>query len=55
MEIKIPRSEEETLLKQLGGRMDAEAARIKRYLAMPDLARTPVSPLAEMVKRVKAL
>ena len=55
MEIRIPRTEEETLLKSLEGREDMEAARIKRYLAMPDLSRTPGSPLSEMVQRVKEL
>ncbi|MDO8624082.1 MAG: hypothetical protein Q7R54_01885 [bacterium] len=55
MEIKISRMEEEALLKQLEGRTDAEAGRIKRYLAMPDLSRTPGSPLFEMVRRVKEL
>jgi phenylalanyl-tRNA synthetase alpha chain len=33
-------------------RTDAEAARIKRYLAMPDLSRTPGSPLYEIVQAV---
>ena len=55
MEIRIPRTEEEALLKSLEGREDMEAARIKRYQVMPDLSRTPGSPLAEMVRRVKEL
>ena len=55
MDIKISRAEEGTLLKQLEGRTDAEALRIKRFLGMPDLSRTPESPLAEMVSRVKSL
>ncbi len=54
MDIKIPRAEEEALRTELSGRTDAEAARMRRYLAMPDLSRTPGSPLYEIVQRVKA-
>jgi len=54
MDIKIDRSEENRLLKELEGRTDFEALRIKRYLAMPDLTRTETSPLHEIVERVKA-
>ena len=32
--------------------MDPEALRMKRYLAMPDLSRTPGSPLHELIERV---
>ncbi len=55
MDIKIPRTEEERLRKEIEGRNDFEALRIRRYLGMPDLSRTPSSPLGEIVKRVKAL
>src|SRR3990167_2659547 len=55
MEIRIPRVEEERLRKELAERSDVDAVRMQRYLAMPDLSRTPGSPLAEIVKRVKAL
>lgn len=55
MEIKISRAEEERLRGELQQRTDIDATRIKRYLAMPDLSRTPSSPLAEIVKRVKEL
>src|SRR5258708_2182125 len=41
----IPLDEQQASLKQLASRTDAEAARIKRYLAMPDLSRTEGSPL----------
>ena len=54
MEIKISRAEEDRLRKELETRTDFEAERIRRYLAMPDLARTPGSPLNEIVERVKA-
>lgn len=53
MEYKISRSEEEEILKGLEKREDAEAVRIKRYLGMADLSRTPDSPLYDMVERVK--
>ncbi len=54
MDIKISRDEEKRLLEKLAGRTDTEAARMRRYLEMPDLARTPGSPLYEIVERVKA-
>jgi phenylalanyl-tRNA synthetase alpha chain len=53
MDISIDRSDEIRLRKELESRTDFEAARIKRYLGMPDLSRTDGSPLAEIVKRVK--
>ena len=44
------------MLKQaLVSKTDAESLRIKRFLAMPDLSRTPGNPLNEMVERVKNL
>jgi phenylalanyl-tRNA synthetase alpha chain len=52
MEYKIPTDEQDKILEQLEKRTDAEAERIKRYLAMPDLARTPGSPLYEIVQSV---
>lgn len=54
MELVIPRTEEERLRQELEARTDPEATRIKRYLEMPDLSRTPGSPLHEIVERVKA-
>ncbi len=55
MEIKISRAEEGVLRQELEKRTDFEATRIKRYLTMPDLSRTPGSPLSEMVRRVKSI
>ena len=49
--IEIKSEEEEKLIKSLKSRHDAEAERIKRFLAMPDLSRTPGSPLKEIVDR----
>jgi len=49
MEYRIPLDEQNRILATVDKRTDAEAARIKRYLAMPDLSRTPGSPLYEIV------
>jgi len=51
----ISRADQDAALKGLEGRTDAEAARIKRYLAMPDLSRTAGSPLHEIIERVLAV
>ena len=53
MDYRISLDEQERLLKGLESRKDAEAERIRRYLAMPDLSRTPGSPLAEIVERAR--
>ena len=53
MEIKIDTTEQEALKRELEARTDAEAMRMKRYLAMPDLSRTAGSPLYEIMERVK--
>ncbi len=55
MNITITTPEEASLRTILAARTDSEAERIKRYLAMPDLSRTPGSPLYEIVERVKAV
>ncbi len=54
-EYKVPLDEEKRILKSLDTRADAEALRLKRYLAMPDLTRTPGSPIYEMAKRIMDL
>jgi phenylalanyl-tRNA synthetase alpha chain len=51
-EYRVSLEEQERILKALETRTDAEALRIKRYLAMPDLSRTPGSPLHEIIERV---
>lgn len=53
MEIKINTEEQDKLLRDLESRTDAEAIRIKRYLAMKDLSRTPESPLFDITEKVK--
>lgn len=50
-DIVIDLSEEKKLKKELEKRTDVEAARIKRYLSMPDLSRTEGSPLKEIIDR----
>lgn len=52
-EIKIDLTEQNQLLETLNSRQDAEAAREKRYLSMPDLSRTEGSPLHAIVEHVK--
>lgn len=53
-DIVVESAEVRELLAGLEKRTDAEALRIKRYLAMPDLARTPGNPISEVVARVTA-
>ncbi|MBI4160283.1 MAG: hypothetical protein HY506_00050, partial [Candidatus Yanofskybacteria bacterium] len=53
--IEISSREEVELRKQLDNRTDAEAKRIKRFLAMPDLSRTVGSPIKELADRITAL
>ena len=50
-EIVIDSQEEERLRAELEKRTDVDALRMKRLLMMPDLSRTPGSPLAEIVAR----
>ena len=49
--IVIQSDEEQKLRKILEGRKDPESERLKRFLDMPDLARTLDSPLHEIVER----
>lgn len=51
MLIKIDSSEETRLKAELEKRTDAEAERIKRLLALPDLSRTEGSPVKEVADR----
>ena len=50
-QITIKSEEGEQIIGSLNKRHDPESERIKRYLAMPDLSRTPGSPLKEIVDR----
>ncbi|MEK7219503.1 MAG: hypothetical protein AAB687_02415 [Patescibacteria group bacterium] len=49
----ISSEEEQELKKELEPKTDAHSMRLKRYLSMPDLSRTPESPLSEIVRRAK--
>jgi phenylalanyl-tRNA synthetase alpha chain len=51
---KVSLEEEKALLRELESRKDIEASRMKRYLSMPDLSRTPGSPIKEIVDRILA-
>ncbi len=51
----ISTEEEQKLLKDLDKRQDADAVRMRRYLAMPDLSRTDGSPIKELIDKVKAV
>ncbi len=54
-EIVIPRDEEKKIIQTLATRHDADAARMKRYLAMPDLSRTDGSPIQQLVERITSV
>jgi len=45
--------EETALRKNLELKTDSNSMRLKRYLSMPDLSRTPGSPLEEIVRKAK--
>ena len=51
MEYVISTDEEKKIIQKLAGRKDTDALRIQRYLELPDLSRTPGSPLKEIVER----
>jgi phenylalanyl-tRNA synthetase alpha chain len=55
MQIKIESPEEKSLKDALERRGDAEALRIRRYLAMPDLSRIEGNPLKEIVERIVSM
>lgn len=48
----IKSQEEKELLQKLENRHDTEALQMKRYLSVPDLSRTPSSPIYEIVHRI---
>jgi phenylalanyl-tRNA synthetase alpha chain len=52
MNIVISKSDQDRLLAELRSRQDVDAKRMLRYLDMPDLSRTPGSPIYEIVQRV---
>lgn len=52
-EIVIQSKEEEKLINSLESKDDADSLRIKRYLGMADLSRSPESPLFDLINRIK--
>ena len=54
-EIVIESPKEKELRLELAKRTDAEARRMERFLAMPDLSRTAGSPIHEIAKRILAI
>ncbi len=54
-EYTISTQEQEEVLKKFEERVDIESARIRKYLSMPDLSRTPGSPIHEIVRRTLAV
>ena len=54
MNYEVTRPEEKKLREELEPKNDPHSLRVKRYLAMPDLSRTPGSPIAEIVNRILA-
>ena len=54
-EYVIAKDEEKKILHTLEARRDADAARMKRYLALLDLSRTPHSPIKELVDKITSV
>jgi phenylalanyl-tRNA synthetase alpha chain len=50
---RVSLDDQEKVLASLVARTDVEAERMKRYLAMPDLSRTPGSPLYEIIQKAR--
>src|SRR3989338_9078510 len=55
MLIKIDSPEEKELIRTLASKQGPEPKRILRFLNMPDLTRTPESPIRELVERIVKL
>lgn len=54
-EIIISREQEKAIRAELTKRTDAEAQRELRFLGMPDLSRTPGSPLYEIIEKARSV
>jgi phenylalanyl-tRNA synthetase alpha chain len=52
-EYRVSLDDQKKVMASLAARTDADAERMKRYLAMPDLSRTPGSPLYEIVEKAR--
>ncbi|MDP3954069.1 MAG: hypothetical protein Q8Q06_01465 [bacterium] len=53
--IKIDTTEQEKIVSSLSDKKDAESLRMKRFLEMPDLSRTPGNPINELAKKIVEL
>ncbi len=51
----IDSPEEKVIRAELENRQDTDGLRLRRFLAMPDLSRTPGSPLHDLVERILAI
>ncbi len=54
-DIVIESPEEKKLRAEIGKRTDPDGLRMRRYLSMPDLSRTPGSPLYEIVEKARGI
>lgn len=54
-EINIAPDEQKQLLKQLEEKQDVNSKRLTRFLKMPDLSRSPGSPIYELVNKILAI
>ncbi|MEK7659399.1 MAG: hypothetical protein AAB338_01965 [Patescibacteria group bacterium] len=52
MNIEINSPEEANLIEKLNKKDDPDSRRLKRFLSMPDLSRTPESPIHKLVQRI---
>jgi len=55
MNISIETPEELAVRKQLEAKHDPLSERMKRFLALPDLSRTPGSPIHELIERIVSI
>ncbi len=53
--IIVKSDEDKKAMESLSGRHDPQSVRVKRFLAMPDLSRTPGSPIYELAQRIIGL
>ncbi len=54
-DIVIDSPEEKKLREELSKRTDPDGLRMQRFLSMPDLSRTPTSPLYEIVQKARTI
>ncbi len=52
LKVTIPSDEELKLKVELEKKSDSDSARLRRFLSLPDLSRTPGNPISELVERI---